>query len=129
MWESVWQDTTFGIRRSMDALIAESVAPRRLNLWLVSAFAFVALVLTAGGLYGVMAYLVTQRTREIGVRMALGASPSSVLRLLVRQAGTMTMLGIGAGVAGALTASRFVAGLLFGVSASEPRNCPTRPAE
>jgi putative ABC transport system permease protein len=107
--------------RSMDALIAESVAPRRLNLWLVSAFAFVALVLTAGGLYGVMAYLVTQRTREIGVRMALGASPSSVLRLLLRQAGAMTMLGIGAGVAGALTVSRFVAGLLFGVSASEPR--------
>jgi putative ABC transport system permease protein len=72
-------------------------------------------------LYGVMAYLVTQRTREIGVRMALGASRSRVLRLLLRQAGTMTLLGIVAGVAGALTVSRFVGGLLFGVSASEPR--------
>jgi putative ABC transport system permease protein len=110
-----------GVVQSMDSLIAESVAPRRLNLWLVSAFATVALVLTAAGLYGVMAYLVTQRTREIGVRMALGASRSSVLRLLLREAGTMTVLGIGAGVAGALTVSRFVAGLLFGVSASEPR--------
>jgi putative ABC transport system permease protein len=106
--------------RSVDALIAESVAPRRLNLWLVTAFAILALVLTAGGLYGVMAYLVTARTREIGVRIALGASPSSVVRLVLGRASVLTLLGIGTGIAGALAVSRAVAGLLFGVSATEP---------
>ncbi len=88
----------------MDDLIGDSVAPRRLNFVLVAAFAVVALVLTAAGLYGVMAYLVAQRTREIGVRMALGATRLQVLALVLRQAGTMTLLGIGLGVAGALAA-------------------------
>ena len=88
-----------GLMRPMDALIAQSVAPRRLNLLLLSAFALVALALTASGLYGVMAYLVTQRTREIGVRMALGASRASVLALILRQAGMMTLAGIGIGLA------------------------------
>ena len=90
----------------MDALIAQSVAPRRLNLLLLSAFALVAVVLTASGLYGVMAYLVTQRTREIGVRMALGASRASVLALMLRQAGAMTLTGIGVGLVGVYLLAR-----------------------
>jgi putative ABC transport system permease protein len=109
-----------GLIRPMDALIAQSVAPRRLNLLLLSAFALVAVVLTASGLYGVMAYLVTQRTREIGVRMALGASRASVLALMLRQAGAMTLTGIGVGLVGAYVLARYLASLLFGVSASDP---------
>jgi putative ABC transport system permease protein len=109
-----------GTVSAMEDLIAASVAPRRLNLWLVGAFAVVALVLTAAGLYGVMSYLVAQRTREIGVRMALGASRASVLVLMLRQAGTMLIFGIGIGLVGALALTRFLASLLFGVTASDP---------
>jgi len=103
----------------MDRLIADSVAPRRLNLWLVPAFGVLALVLTAAGLYGVMAYLVAQRTHEIGVRMALGASRASVLGLVIRQAGVLAIAGISAGVAGAAALTRFLATLLFGVSTTD----------
>ncbi len=106
--------------RTMDDLIAQSVAPRRLNLMLLAVFALVAVTLTAAGLYGVMAYLVTQRTREIGVRMALGATPSSVLGLVLRQAGVMTSAGILIGLAGAYALARYLASLLFNVSAADP---------
>jgi len=106
--------------RPMGDLIGDSVAPRRLNFVLVSAFAFVALVLTASGLYGVMSYVVAQRTREIGVRMALGATRSQVLAMMFRQAGTMTLVGIGTGIAGALVLTRSMSSLLFGVSAADP---------
>jgi len=96
------------------------VAPQRLNLVLVSAFAVVALVLTAAGLYGVMSYLVTQRTREIGVRMALGATRVQVVGLVIRQAGKMTLVGIVCGVVGALLVTRSMTSLLFGISAANP---------
>jgi putative ABC transport system permease protein len=117
---NVDRQVPIGVVRRMDELIGDSIAPRRLNFVLVSAFAVVALALTAAGLYGVMAYLVTQRTREIGVRMALGASRTQVLRLVLREAGSMTLLGIGIGVAGALALTRFMATMLFGVSAADP---------
>ena len=109
-----------GTIQPMDDLIAQSVAPRRFNLLLLSVFAFVAVVLTAVGLYGVMAYLVAQRTREIGVRMALGATPSSVLGLVLRQVGSMTAAGILIGLAGAYLFARYLTSLLFQVSASDP---------
>ena len=109
-----------GMVRTMEDLIGDSIAPRRLNFVLVSSFAIVALVLTASGLYGVMAYLVTQRTREIGVRMALGATRGQVLAMMFRQAGRMTAIGIGVGVAGALLLTRSMTSLLFGVSAADP---------
>jgi ABC-type antimicrobial peptide transport system permease subunit len=104
----------------MTELIDDSVAPQRLNFVLVTAFAVVALVLTAAGIYGVMSYLVAQRTREFGVRMALGATPVSVLRLVLRQAGVMTLVGVVIGVVAALALTRLLATMLFGVSASDP---------
>ncbi len=106
--------------RTMDALIAQSVAPYRLNLVLLGAFAVVAVVLTAAGLYGVMAYLVGQRTREMGVRMALGATAGQVTILMLAQTGLMMMAGIGTGVVAALALSRAMTSLLFGVSAADP---------
>ena len=114
------RDQPIGPIRPMDDLVAESLAPARLNLWLLVAFAVVVLVLTAEGLYGVMAYLVTQRAHEIGIRIALGASRSAVLRMMLRDAGTMRLAGIAIGVGGALTLSRSLATLLFGVSPADP---------
>jgi ABC-type antimicrobial peptide transport system permease subunit len=109
-----------GIVRPMDEVIGDSVAPRRLNFVLVSAFALVALVLTGAGVYGVMSYIVAQRTREIGLRMALGASRRQVLGMMFGQAGRMTAAGIGAGLAGALALAQSMSSLLFGVSAADP---------
>jgi putative ABC transport system permease protein len=110
-----------GAIRPMDTLIAESVASRRLNFVLVSAFAAVALVLSATGLYGVMAYIVAQRTREIGVRMALGATSWQVVALVLRQAGVMIAAGIAFGIAGALALTRSMTSMLFGIGAADPR--------
>jgi putative ABC transport system permease protein len=108
-----------GTVSTMEDLIAASVAPRRLNLWLVVAFAVIALVLTAAGLYGVMSYLVSQRTREIGVRMALGATRSSVLPSCCGRQGD-DVAGIAIGLVGALALTRFLATLLFGVTTKDP---------
>ena len=106
--------------RPMDDLVADSVAPARLNLWLLAAFAIVAVILTAEGLYGVMGYLVTQRAHEIGIRMALGASRQAVLGMMLRDGGAMTAAGIAIGLAGAFALSRSLGTLLFGVSATDP---------
>ena len=105
--------------QSMEDVIARSVAPRRVNFLLLSAFALIAVTLTAAGLYGVMAYLVGQRTREIGVRMALGAIAARVLPLVLRQAGSMMAAGIAIGVLGALALTRSLTTLLFGVRATD----------
>ena len=109
-----------GIVRTMEDVIGGSMAPRRLNVVLVSAFALVALVLTAAGLYGVMSYIVAQRTREIGMRMALGASGRQVLGMMLGQALRVMTAGIGIGVAGALALTRSMSSLLFGVNAGDP---------
>jgi predicted permease len=106
--------------RVMDQLIAASVGPQRLNSLMTSAFAFIAVLLTAAGLYGVMSYVVAQRTREIGVRMALGASSGRVLGMVIGEAGVITAIGIACGLAGSLVVMRFLRAMLFGVSAADP---------
>ena len=106
--------------RTMNQVIAESVAQRRFTMGLLAIFAFAALGLAALGLYGVISYAVTQRTREIGLRMALGGRRSDVLRLVVGQGMKMAMIGAGAGLLASLALTRLMKGLLYSVSASDP---------
>jgi predicted permease len=106
--------------RTMNQVIAESVAQRRFTMGLLVIFAFAALGLAALGLYGVLSYAVTQRTREIGVRMALGGRRLDVLRLVVGQGMKMAMIGALVGLLASLALTRLMKGLLFGVSASDP---------
>ena len=106
--------------RPMDEVIAQSLASRKLILALFGSFAGIALVLAASGLYGVIYYLVAQRTREIGIRMALGADRARVLRLVLRQGAALALGGIAVGLIGAVMLSRLLAGLLYGVSTHDP---------
>src|SRR5947208_4763301 len=106
--------------RTMDDAVTTSLGTRRVSMQLFAVFAVAALLLAAIGIYGVMAYTVTQRTQEIGIRMALGAQKSDILRLVVRQGMTLTLIGVIAGLAGAFALTRVIANLLFGVGASDP---------
>jgi putative ABC transport system permease protein len=105
---------------TMEEVISESLASRRLNLWLLGIFAGIALVLSAAGLYGVISYLVAQRTREIGVRLALGARTQDVVALVMRQGARLTLIGIALGLLGALLFTRVLESLIYGVSARDP---------
>jgi putative ABC transport system permease protein len=104
----------------MQHLVAASATERRFAMILFEAFAFVALVLAAAGIYGVLAGSVAERTREIGVRSALGASRGSILALVLRQGMILTGLGVAIGLAGAVAAGRAIAAMLFGVGPGDP---------
>ena len=105
---------------TMDMLIGDSLQGTRFNTVLLGLFAGVALALSAVGIYGVVAWNVTQRTREIGIRLALGANRSNVLRLVIGQSMGVVLLGIALGVAGSLAVARTLQSLLFGMSAFDP---------
>jgi predicted permease len=104
----------------MDDVVAEALASRRINTVLITVFGAVALGLAAIGVYGVLACSVAQRTREIGVRVALGAQRREVLGLVLRQGTTLVAIGVGGGVATALLATRYLEGMLYGVTPRDP---------
>ncbi len=106
--------------KTMKTVLAESLADLNLHLWLIALFAGLALALSMVGIYGVMSYTVSSRRREFGIRMALGAGRSDVLRLVVGQGFRMTLVGVGIGVLGALASTRFLSFLLFGVKPTDP---------
>lgn len=105
--------------RTMEQVLAASVSGRRFNMTLLIAFAMLALVLAAVGVYGVMNYAVTLRRRELGIRMALGAQAADVLRLVLVQGLALTLIGIGAGLVGAYGLTHLMANLLYGVTATD----------
>jgi ABC-type antimicrobial peptide transport system permease subunit len=106
--------------RTQDEQIAASLQQPRIFAELTAGFGALALVLACIGIYGIMAYAVSQRTNEIGIRMALGAEPGRVRRMVVGEASWITLIGVSAGVAGALALSRVVASMLYGLKAWDP---------
>jgi putative ABC transport system permease protein len=106
--------------RTMNEIRSESVAPERLNLALLSIFAGIALLLAIVGIYGVMSYSVTQRTHEIGIRMAIGARPLDVFKMVIGQGMILALIGVAFGLVGAYGLTRLMASMLFGVEPTDP---------
>jgi putative ABC transport system permease protein len=106
--------------RTMESVVSDSLAQRRMNMSLLVVFAALAALLAGVGIYGVMSYSVAERTHEIGVRMALGASSGAVVGMIIFAAARVTALGIAAGIAAALATTRVMSSLLFEVSAADP---------
>jgi putative ABC transport system permease protein len=111
----------FGVK-TMTEVVSDSLSNQRLYAWLLGVFSALALILASAGIYGVMSYLVTQRTQEFGLRMALGASTHNVLGMVLRQALLLISAGLAIGLAGALGLTRVLTNFLFGV---KPIDVPT----
>ncbi|MGH9693665.1 MAG: FtsX-like permease family protein, partial [Bryobacteraceae bacterium] len=106
--------------RTMEQVLAEGISRQNFNMLLLSIFAAIALLLAAIGIYGIMAYSVEQRTQELGIRMALGASRKSMLGLIIRQGMKLAGIGVLAGLAVSFGLARLLSSLLYGVKASDP---------
>jgi putative ABC transport system permease protein len=126
--KEVARDAALANIRTMDEVIDQSLSGRKLTLALFGIFAGVALALAVSGLYGVIYYLVTQRTREIGIRVALGADKARVVRLVLRQGLLLVAGGVVVGLAGAFLVSRMLGNLLYGVGTHDPVTFVTVPA-
>jgi ABC-type antimicrobial peptide transport system permease subunit len=113
------QQVVFGAQ-TMDALISDSVASQRFTMILLVVFAVLALLLAGVGIYGVISYVVGQRGHEIGIRIALGAQPQDILRLILGGGGRLAGFGVGLGLIAALGLTRLMASLLYGVGATDP---------
>jgi ABC-type antimicrobial peptide transport system permease subunit len=109
----------YGVRTAYEFLDRILSAPKSVAA-MVTGFGILALLLAAVGLYGVMSYVVAQRTREIGVRIALGAQPRDLIRLILRQGGLLALVGMALGLVGAFALARLTTSLLYGVSPSDP---------
>jgi putative ABC transport system permease protein len=117
---SVDPDQPVSELRTMDEIVDLNVADRQQQMTLLGAFAALALILASIGLYGVLSYAVTQRSREIGIRMALGATASSVIRMIVGRGLALTGIGLVIGLISAWAATRAMKNLLYGVAATDP---------
>ena len=104
----------------MEELISNSVAKERFYVLLLAVFAALALILAAVGVYGVMSYSVTLRTRDIGIRMALGARPADIFKHIVGQALLLGLIGLGVGIVLAIASTRVMSSLLYGINATDP---------
>ncbi|MDQ3696885.1 MAG: ABC transporter permease, partial [Gemmatimonadota bacterium] len=117
---SVDSDMPMSGIRSMDDLLESSLGQRRLSMLLLGSFSALALVLASIGIYGVMSYMVTQRRREMGIRMALGAARGGVLALIVRQGMALALTGVAIGLAGSFALTRLLGSQLYAVEATDP---------
>ena len=106
--------------RPFDQFVDDAVAPRRFNLWLFSAFGFFAALLAAAGIYAIMNFAVVQRNREIGIRVALGAQKSAVMKLILGEGAVLVAAGLAIGFAASLALSQLMKSLLFAVSSTDP---------
>src|SRR5664280_3316204 len=104
----------------MNQMVADSLASQRFSMILLSLFAALALLLASIGIYGVISYVVSERTREIGVRMALGAERMDILRIVLGSGGKLLVIGVGAGIIVALALTRLMSSLLYGIRATDP---------
>jgi putative ABC transport system permease protein len=113
--------------KPLAGFVSDAVGQRRFNMLSLTLFAGLALILAAAGIYGVLTYMVTQRTRELGIRFALGATGADALRLIIGQGMRLATLGVGVGLLASLALTRLLRSLLYGVTATDPLTFATVP--